>query len=315
VLVRILMFGRGTIATTYGWALRQAGHDVKFLVRPGRVAEYGDTVDLDLLDGRRSPRGARVSDRIPVTLRETLTPDDPFDLVVLSVGHHRLRAAAAFLAPRIGDTTVLVFGNVWDEPADAIAPIPVDQVVWGFPQAGGGFRDDGVLHGALLRGVIIGSTGGSVDSRRGAAAVEAFESAGFRVRREPDMRGWLFLHFVADAGMHAQGLRLGTLSDMIGDRRAFKEALLTTRELLPVLSARGVDIRRHRTATLPYRAPAWLVAPAMATAISSMAIARASLEAHTDPNAAEPPAVVDDVLATADELGIAVPRLEAVRTR
>ena len=32
--IKILMFGRGVIATVYGWALEQAGHDVEFYVRP-----------------------------------------------------------------------------------------------------------------------------------------------------------------------------------------------------------------------------------------------------------------------------------------
>ena len=77
------------------------------------------------------------------------------------------------------------------------------------------------------------------------------------------MRGWLWLHFIADAGMFAQALRSGSLANMIGDRRAFRDAFLTTRELLPILEARGVDLRRHRSAMLPFRLPR-LVATASA---------------------------------------------------
>lgn len=58
--MRILMFGRGVIATIYGWTLRQAGHDVEFYVRPGRAETYDDVIDLDLLDTRRRIRGQRV---------------------------------------------------------------------------------------------------------------------------------------------------------------------------------------------------------------------------------------------------------------
>ena len=35
--MRILMFGRGVIATIYGRVLHAAGHDVEFYVRPGRA--------------------------------------------------------------------------------------------------------------------------------------------------------------------------------------------------------------------------------------------------------------------------------------
>lgn len=145
--MKILMFGRGVIATIYGWALRQAGHDVEFYVRPGRAATYGDAVDLDLFDTRRRVWGQRVAEKWPVRYREALEPDHDVDLIVLSVPHHRLAEATAFLSPRVGQATVLIFGNLWTEPLAAIGALPADQIAWGFPQAGGGFGADGVLHG------------------------------------------------------------------------------------------------------------------------------------------------------------------------
>ena len=44
------MFGRGVIASIYGWALERAGHEVEFFVRAGRAASYGDAIRLDLID-------------------------------------------------------------------------------------------------------------------------------------------------------------------------------------------------------------------------------------------------------------------------
>lgn len=126
--VKILMFGRGVIASTYGWALEQGGHKVEFYVRPGRAAEYGAAIDLDLLDLRHRPWGERVVRSWPARFRENLADDHDFDLVVVSLPHHRLSDAASFLAPRIGAATVLILGNVWAEPADAISPLPLEQV-------------------------------------------------------------------------------------------------------------------------------------------------------------------------------------------
>ncbi|BAK35514.1 hypothetical protein MLP_25000 [Microlunatus phosphovorus NM-1] len=306
--MRILMFGRGVIATIYGQAFQEAGHDVEFLVRPGRAAEYGESVQTDLIDTRRALRGQRTASTFKTRLRESVELENEFDLVVLSVGHHQLREAAAYLAPRVGAATVLVFGNVWDEPLAAVAPIPANQVIFGFPQAGGGFTDDGVLHGGLLRSVILGTTGAS-PSRRELTVRAAFQQAGLRIKEEADMRGWLWLHFASDAGMFSQALKSGGLANMIGDRRALREAFLTSRELLPVLKERGVDLRRHPEAMLPYRLPR-LTGTAFALATLVLPIARASLAAHTDPNVAEPRAVLDDALRTSRQLNIATPRLE-----
>ncbi|QTE30854.1 ketopantoate reductase family protein [Pengzhenrongella sicca] len=306
--MRILMFGRGVIATIYGRVLDAAGHDVEFYVRPGRAAEYGDEVQLDWIDGRRKPVGRRVRESFRTPLRESIDPGNNFDLVVLSVGHHRLAEASAFLAPRLGTATVLVFGNIWEEPLTAVAPLPADQVVFGFPQAGGGFGDDGVLWGGLLPSVIIGTTDAS-PTRREQEVFTAFRQAGLAVRQEKDMRGWLWLHFIADAGMFDQAVRSGSLANMIGDRRAFRDALLTTRELLPILEARGVDLRLHRSATLPYRFPL-MVAAAFARTTVLIPIARRSLAAHTDPQAPEARAVLEDTLHEARRLTIPAPRLE-----
>ncbi|MFB2580005.1 ketopantoate reductase family protein [Herbiconiux sp. P15] len=306
--MRILMFGRGVIATIYGRVLHAAGHDVEFYVRPGRAAEYGDEVQLDWIDGRQKPLGRRVRESFRTRLRESIDPADDFDLIVLSVGHHRLAEAAAFLAPRLGGATVLVFGNLWEEPLAAVAALPADQVVFGFPQAGGGFDDDGVLWGALLPSVILGTTDAS-PTRREQEVLEAFQQAAITVREEMDMRGWLWVHFIADAGMFDQAVRSGSLADMVGDRRAFRDAFSTTRELLPLLEARGVDLRLHRGATLPFRLPR-VVAVASGWATVLIPIARRSLAAHKDPHAPEARAVLHDTLREARRHGIPTPRLD-----
>ncbi|MFI7626220.1 ketopantoate reductase family protein [Microbispora rosea] len=308
--MKILMFGRGVIATVYGWALQQAGHDVEFYVRPGRAATYGDAVDLDLIDMRRRVWGQRVVERWPVRYREALEPDHDFDVIVLSVPHHRLPEATAFLSPRVGQATVLVFGDIWTEPLAAIGALPVDRIAWGFPQAGGGFGADGVLRGGLLPSVVFGTLGRPPTDRERAVR-RAFREAGLRLKEQPDFRGWLWVHFVSDAGLFSQGLRLGSLSKLAGATRDLREGLLAGRELLPLLKARGVDLRRHRGGVMLFRAPTWLTALVLAWLTAHFEPVRANFAAHSDPDAEEPREVCRDTLAEARRLGIAVPRLEA----
>ncbi|MFC4565767.1 ketopantoate reductase family protein [Nocardiopsis mangrovi] len=308
--MKILMFGRGVIATIYGRVLDQAGHEVEFYVRPGRAAAYGDAVDLDLFDVRRRVWGQRVDEKWPVRYRETLEPDHDFDLIVVSVPHHRLTEAATFLTPRVGQATVLVFGNLWTEPTAAVGALPLDRIAWGFPQAGGGFDADGVLRGALLPSVVFGTLGRPPTDREQAVR-QAFREAGLRIKERPDFRGWLWVHFVSDAGLFSQGLRLGSLSELAGSTSDFREGLLAGRELLPLLEARGVDLRRHRGGVLPFRAPTWLTAPVLAWLTAHVPPIRANFATHSDPDAEEPREVCRDTLAEARRLGIAVPRLEA----
>ncbi|MCP2248111.1 ketopantoate reductase family protein [Lentzea aerocolonigenes] len=308
--MKILMFGRGVIATIYGWTLHQAGHDVEFYVRPGRAAAYGDAVDLDLLDVRRRVWWRRVVEKWPVRYREALEPDHDFDLIVLSVPHHRLAEATVFLATRVGQATVLVLGNLWTEPRAAAGALPLDRIAWGFPLAGGGFGADGVLRGMLLPSIVFGTLGGPPTDRERAVR-QAFRGAGLRIKEQPDLRGWLWVHFASDAALFSQGLRLGSLSELAGATGDLREALLAGRELLPLLAARGIDLRRHRAGVLLFRAPTWLMAPALAWLTAHVKPLRVSMEAHSDPDAEEPREICRDTLAEARRLGIPVPRLEA----
>ena len=306
--MKILMFGRGVIAASYGWALERAGHEVEFYVRPGRAAEYGAAIDLELLDTRRRLRGRRVTERWPVRYREALEPDHDFDLIVVSVQHYSVTEVMSFLAPRAGRATVLVFNNLLVEPAAAVAAVPAGQVAWGFPGAGGGFGEDGVLRAALLPVVFFGTHGGE-PSERERAVRTVFEQAGFRIRESTDFRGWLLIHFLQNAGLHTQSLRLGSLAGLAGSRQDVREAVLATRELLPLAEARGVDLQRHRSEVLPFTAPVWLMAPVLAWLFGHFPPMRTVMEAHANPE--ELRAVCRDTLAEARRLNVSVPRLEA----
>ncbi|XVU22983.1 ketopantoate reductase family protein [Actinoplanes sp. CA-054009] len=304
--MKILMFGRGVIATMYGWALERAGHQVEFYVRPGRAAQYGEAIDLDVLDARHRLRGERVTERWPVRYREELPPDHDFDLIVLSVQHYNFPEAVTFLAPRVAQATVLVFNNLWTEPAEAVAPLPADQVAWGFPGAGGGFDEHGVLRGSLLPMVFFGTLG-TPPTVREQAVRSLFREAGFKFRENPDFRGWLWLHFIQNAGLHTQSLKLGSLARVTGS--SARDAVLAVRELLPLVAARGIDLSRHRSDVLAVRAPAGLTGPALAWLMTRIPPVRRVLQSHTNPH--ELQAVCQDTLAEARRLGIPTPRLEA----
>ncbi len=183
----------------------------------------------------------------------------------------------------------------------------------GIPGAGGSFDGNGALCGQLLSSLVFGTLG-RPPSRREQAVRRLFSEAGFTLREQPDFRGWVWLHFVTDAGLHSQGLRVGSLSKLAGSASNLREALLTTRELLSVVAARGIDLRQHRSSVFPLRAPSWLVAGALAWATSFYPPARRAFQVHSNTEAHEPRAICFDTWTEAKRLGIAIPRMEAVRS-
>ena len=295
----------------YGWALEKAGHTVEFYVRPGRLAQYESVVALEIIDARRSLTGKEVQESWPIHMREDLPADHDYDLIIVSVQHYHFDEAAAFLGQRSGNATVLVFNNFWTEPQQATLPFPAAQLAWGFPQAGGGFGEDGVLRGAILGKVIFG-TFLTQPSRRELAVREIFTRAGFGIDEQRDFRSWLFVHFALSCGTLVEGLKAGSMPNAMDSDKHRRDMILNMRELVPLLVARSVDLQDQATYLLPLRLPTWLLATIMGLAPKLLTPVRIMLNSHS--NTEELRSTCRDVLAEAQRINVKLPRLEAAST-
>ncbi len=310
--MKILMFGRGVIATQYAWALEKAGNTVEFFVRPGRAAQYGPAVKLDIRDGRINSKGEPIKEEWPVVLREDLNKDHDYDLIIVSINHDQVADAAAFLGPLTGDASVLFFNNFWADPQKAIAPIPFDKVVWGFPGGGGGVGADGTLRGGFFQSVTFGTFGTPLTERE-TSVRKLFQDAGFSISEKKDFRGWLWFHFILNAGLLSQALKAGTFNDLMNSPKHFKQVVLNLRELVPLLKVRGAKLGIGTKVLLAL--PAGLTGFVLHTA----AFGRGSLPRYVMENFALQPSSNDmmgifprDVLTEARKLGVPVPRLESI---
>lgn len=292
----------------YGWALEKAGHTVEFYVRPGRASQYGSAVALKIIDARKSLTGKQVQESWPIRIREDLSADQDYDLIIVSVQHYHFDEAAAFLGPRTGNATVLMFNNFWTEPQQATSPFPAAQLAWGFPQAGGGFGADGVLSGAIYGKVVLG-TFLTAPSPRERAVRELFSKAGFGIDEQRDFRSWLFVHFALDCAMETEGLKAGSMAKMMACGKHRRDAILNMRELVPLLAARSVDLKDQSSYLTPFRLPTWLLGSIMGLVPKLLTPVRVMLNAHS--NTEELRSTCRDVLAEARRLGVELPRLEA----
>ena len=236
--MNILMIGRGVIATLYAWAFEKVGHKVTFYVRPGRAAQYGPFVNLEILDGRTHSKGDLIHEKWPITMREDLNTDHDYDLIIVSVNHHQLSEVVTFLSTRMSQATVLIFNNVWIDPQTAVSALPNEQVVWGFPGGGGGFNANTLIAG-LTKTVVIGSCGNSNRGTRYQTVRELFRNAGFSVSESKDLRSLLWFHFIMDTALTAQSLKAGGFSKVYKSSGQLKEAILLMREMISLLRAKG----------------------------------------------------------------------------
>jgi 2-dehydropantoate 2-reductase len=98
--MRVLIVGAGSTGGYLGGRLADAGQDVTFLVRPGRMAQLSET-GLRIV----SPAGdVTISPKLIAA--EALS--EPFDLVILAVKGYALDAALAHMAPAVASGTTIL---------------------------------------------------------------------------------------------------------------------------------------------------------------------------------------------------------------
>ena len=313
--MKILIIGRGVISTQYGWALEQAGNDVTFYVRPGRISQYGDIVNLKILDGRENKKGNSVNKAWKIKMIEELSSSHDFDLIMISVNHNQLSNIINYLEPLVNNSTVLIFNNIIDEPLNSIGSIPKEQVVWGFPGAGGSFINQNTLDGGVMKNIFMGNIDNTTDKNRYDIVNRLFKNAGFGIYEQKDMRNWLWFHVITNASMMAAASKAGSLNNLFDSTSALKDFALILRELTPLMSAKGSKV--STIINIAVNLPAGLVAFVMKLALAKGNLPREimrSASGSENLKAESNVIFVRDTLAEARRLGISLPRLEALNS-
>ncbi|WP_434752937.1 ketopantoate reductase family protein [Paenibacillus amylolyticus] len=234
--MRILFFGRGVISTQYAWAFEKAGHTVEFYVRKGRKETFGSHIELEMWDARRGKQ--LIQENWNVNLHEEIRAN--YDLIIVSVTTEQLPKAAQFLSTVAGNTPVLIFNNIWQDLKSSISPLSMNNVAFGFPEAGGGIADNRLRGGFLKRLFLEKPRAGTEHINN--KVKELFESANLKISWIKDMQNWLWNHFAMNAAVEAEVLRLGSFPALLNHKDSFANVGKNMREIAPVLNARGAKI-------------------------------------------------------------------------
>lgn len=303
--MKILIWGRGVIGTQYAWALENAGHTVEFYVREGRKAQYGSCVNLELWDTRKSKKDRMVKEKWDIVMHEELKENHDYDLIFISVNPEQISSVVKYLAPRVGNATVLFFSNFWQDPQLAVSPIPRNQIVYGFPGGGGGFEGN-TLYGGFYKTVQFG-TFESQPTKRDLEVRKLFVQAGFKIMVQKDIKSWLWNHFAFNAAMEAEVLKSGSFKKVISSREALEGVGRNLKEITPVLRARGskLDILTVVLNSLPPKVVSFIMTHVVFSP-KSMAYA---LMAH---NHFKVGFAVQEIITASRNYGVKVPRLYEV---
>ena len=99
--MKIMIVGAGIIGTIYGWAFAEAGHEVIHLVRPGRAAQFGSGIEIDMYDVRKGHKRDFLG-HYPIQVTESILPSPGFDLVIVPTKHYHLVETLRQIVPQTG---------------------------------------------------------------------------------------------------------------------------------------------------------------------------------------------------------------------
>ena len=191
--MRTLFFGAGPLGSVYAHLLHKKGEDVTVLAR-GKRYDWLKENGLVLLN---EMTGQEDSSRVNVV--NELKPEDEYDLAIVLIRKNKLLPVFDILAASPGVKNVLFMGNNSLGFDEYVKCLPVERVLFGFPGAGGGIREQ-VVHYAdreKPKGTRKAVTIGEIDGRnkeRTLAVKSLFESAEVPVNLTPEIDGWLKYH-------------------------------------------------------------------------------------------------------------------------
>ena len=191
--MKTLFFGAGPLGSVYAHLLHEAGANVTVLARGERhdwLLENGLVVQNEITGQRGTSRVGVVNE---------LKRDHEYDLVIVLIRRNKLAPVFKILAASPGVKNILFMGNNALGFNEYVKHLPVEKVLFGFPGAGGGIREQ-VVHYAdrektkgKRRAVTIGEING-VTRDRTLGVKSLFESAAIPVDLTTDIDGWLTYH-------------------------------------------------------------------------------------------------------------------------
>ena len=282
--MKICILGLGVIGTAYGYAFQKAGHQVEHLLRENKRASAPDDISVQILDGRGSKKGIEKNVTYNVTLSR---PNKDYDFILVSVTSGSLKnAVEAIEESRLGGSVIL-FCNFWYSRAEIDAIMRKKKYIIGFPTAGGCMKN-GSLNCVMFDHVMLESQSKANISNYG-DIMTLLSSCGIKAEIPYDMVEWIWLHMAINAGVTSTAAKKGKLDnpkqlalDLMGDSHALAEAVLTIRETIKAVSARGVDVKKYRGEIMPYKLPAAIAGAVMKKMFADNELTRRIMTLHSD---------------------------------
>jgi 2-dehydropantoate 2-reductase len=234
--MRIAVMGTGAIGGYVGARLATAGADVRFIARGPHLAKIREA-GLEV----RSPLGdVRIH---PASATDDPTTIGPVDAVLLGTKLYDVEAAAAAIAPLVGDQTAVVcLQNGVDAPAIVARRYGPARVLGGVVMINGEITAPGVIRHNAMNRLTVGELDGR-PTRRLERLVALAVAAGIEAAASGDIRLEIWRKFLIMAPMAAlSAMTRLPLARIRGQEDTWRLAEQGMCEVVAVANAEGVAL-------------------------------------------------------------------------
>lgn len=284
--MRILILGVGVIGTTYGYVFKKAGYYTEHFIRDERKNNYPSTVKINILDGRYKRKGKEYKDKYDVNIAKD---GSEYDFILISVSSGKLEGAIKSLKEKGIKGTLILFSNFWSTRDEVIKMVHDYPYIIGFPTAGGNISGN-KLDCVLFDHIMIEKEG-KTDLKNYIQLENLFKNSGIKTEKPYDMIEWIWIHMAINAGVTTTAGKKGELEDsrqlaidLMDNPKALTEAVITIRETLKIVKARGVHMRNYISEILPYKIQRNLAGRLMKQLFKNNELTRRIMTLHNDIN-------------------------------
>lgn len=287
--MNILVIGLGVIGTTYGTVFKKAGHNVEHYLREGSKRKGIKTLQVNLLDGRKSQKGMAYRKRYDV---EICSKRD-YDLIIISVAQGRIDDVMQLLNREKINGTILLCCNLWHDKPCLDKVMRGYNYILGFPVAGGRIdykeEEDGTegkLDCCLFDHFML-ETEYKANIPNYEAICSLFESCNIKLEKPYDMLEWIWIHMAINAAVISVIAKNGDIKD---SRRSAQKLMDSTKllsvavkaicETTRIVATRGIDMKHYRNELWMYKIPSYVSAVFMKRMFANNTLTRRIMELH-----------------------------------
>jgi ketopantoate reductase len=191
---------------------------------------------------RRKGHKKWLNDIYHITVTETIPSKNDYDLVIVPVHHYALEDTLKQLVPVIPDAGYILLTQNWKGTSEIDSILPHDKYIFGDAKAGGTFQENKLI--GTIYAIDIGSID-NVETEILKRAQTLFISADLKTTVQNDILHYLWIQYAISGGGWPAVVQAGGLKSVVKSPQLVQSLILSVRECIGILKARGVEIDKY----------------------------------------------------------------------